>query len=61
LAIRWLIQEAQKRSNKTFHSFADKLAAEMLDALAGQGGAIAKRDATHRMAESNKAFAHFRW
>jgi small subunit ribosomal protein S7 len=61
LALRWLILEANKRSSKEFHSFAEKLVAEMLDALNNQGGAIAKRDATHRMAESNKAFAHFRW
>jgi small subunit ribosomal protein S7 len=61
LAIRWLVQEANKRPNKQYHSFAEKLAAEMMDALNNAGGAIAKRDAAHRMAESNKAFAHFRW
>ncbi len=61
LAIRWLVQEANKRPNKTHHSFAEKLAAEMLDALANAGGTIQKRDAAHRMAEANKAFAHFRW
>lgn len=61
LAIRWLVQEANKRPSKQYHSFADKLAAEMLDALSNAGGAVAKRDAAHRMAESNKAFAHFRW
>ncbi len=61
LAIRWLIIEATKRPNKTYHTFAEKLAAEMLDALDGAGGSIQKRDTTHRMAEANKAFAHFRW
>jgi small subunit ribosomal protein S7 len=61
LAVRWLIDEANKRPSREFHSFGEKLAAEMLDALSNQGGSIAKRDAAHRMAESNKAFAHFRW
>jgi small subunit ribosomal protein S7 len=61
LALRWLIIEANKRSSKEFHSFGEKLVAEMVDALNNQGGAISKRDATHRMAEANKAFAHFRW
>lgn len=61
LALRWLTQEANKRSNKEYHTFADKLLAEMVDALDNQGGAIAKRDSSHRMAEANKAFAHFRW
>jgi small subunit ribosomal protein S7 len=61
LSIRWLVQEANKRSNKQYHSFGEKLAAEMMDALNNAGGAVAKRDAAHRMAESNKAFAHFRW
>jgi len=61
LALRWMVEEARKRSNKSYHSFAEKLAAEMLDILNNQGGAIQKRDASHRMAESNKAFAHFRW
>lgn len=61
LSIRWLIQEANKRPNKAFHSFGEKLAAEMLDALQDQGGVIQRRDAAHRMADANKAFAHFRW
>lgn len=61
LAVRWLVEEANKRSNKQYHSFAEKLAAEMLDVLNNAGGAIAKRDSSHRMAETNKAFAHFRW
>jgi small subunit ribosomal protein S7 len=61
LSIRWLVQEANKRSNKQYHSFGEKLAAEMIDALSNAGGTVAKRDAAHRMAEANKAFAHFRW
>lgn len=61
LAIRWLILSARKRSNKTHHIFAEKLAAELLDALKGEGEAVKKKQNTHRMAESNRAFAHFRW
>jgi small subunit ribosomal protein S7 len=61
LAIRWLIEEANKRSSKQYHSFGEKLAAEMIDAVNNVGGAIGKRDNAHRMAETNKAFAHFRW
>jgi small subunit ribosomal protein S7 len=61
LSIRWLINEANKRPNKQYHSFAEKLAAEILDALQEQGGAIDKRNTSHRMAEANKAFSHFRW
>ncbi len=61
LAVRWLVQEANKRPNKQYRNFAEKLAAEMMDALNNTGGAISKRDAAHRMAEANKAFAHFRW
>jgi small subunit ribosomal protein S7 len=58
LAIRWLISNAKERSDK---SMAQKLAAELLDASTGQGGAVKKKDDVHRMAEANKAFAHFRW
>lgn len=61
LALRWLIDATRKRSNKEYHSFAQKLAAEILDASQNMGEAIKKRDITHRMAEANKAFAHFRW
>lgn len=61
LALRWLVQEARKRSNKQYHSFSEKLAAEMLDVLQDQGGAIQRKLTSHRMAEANKAFAHFRW
>lgn len=61
LAVRWLIQEANKRPSKQYHTFADKLVAEMLDSLENLGGSIAKKNNSHRMAESNKAFSHFRW
>jgi small subunit ribosomal protein S7 len=61
LAIRWMVTLARKRSNKEFHSYADKLAAELLDASKGAGEAIKKRDTMHRMAEANRAFAHFKW
>jgi len=58
LAIRWLIQYAQQRHERTMM---EKLAGELLDAANNRGGAIKKRDDTHRMAEANKAFAHYRW
>ncbi len=58
LAIRWLINFANSRHEKTM---TERLAGEFLDAAANRGGAIKKRDDTHRMAEANKAFAHYRW
>lgn len=58
LAQRWLIQNARKRSGK---SMANKLAGELLDAANNQGATIRKRDETHKMAEANRAFAHYRW
>lgn len=61
LALKWLIEAAKKRSNKEYHRFSQKLAAELFDASQNQGEAIKKRDMMHRMAEANKAFAHFRW
>lgn len=61
LALRWLVQEARKRPSKQYHSFAEKLVAEMMDALQNQGGAIQRKMTSHRMADANKAFAHFRW
>ena len=61
LAIRWLIKAAQGRPSGEFHTFAEKLTAEILDASNGTGGAVKKKEDTHRMAEANKAFAHFRW
>jgi small subunit ribosomal protein S7 len=58
LGIRWLIGFARKRSEKTM---AERLAAELMDAANQRGATIKKREDTHRMAEANKAFAHFRW
>jgi small subunit ribosomal protein S7 len=61
LAIHWIIQAAKSRSNKEYHHFWEKLAAELLDAFQNTGGAVKKRQDIHRMAEANRAFAHFRW
>lgn len=61
LAIRWLVEEARKRPNREYHTFADKLSAELLDAVNGQGGAFQKKLTMHKQADANKAFAHFRW
>jgi small subunit ribosomal protein S7 len=61
LAVRWLILAAQKKSNKEFHTFKEKLAAEIMDAYNNEGGAIQKKSTSHKMADANKAFAHFRW
>lgn len=61
LAIRWLVAFAHKRANREYKTYADKLAAEILDASKGVGEAIKKRDTIHRMAEANRAFAHFKW
>jgi len=58
LAMRWLIASARARSGK---SMEEKLASELVDAIHGRGAAIKKRDDLHRMAEANKAFAHYRW
>lgn len=61
LGIRWLIEAARKRSNSDFHTYADKLAAEITDAANAEGGAVKKKSDMERMAEANRAFAHFRW
>jgi len=58
LAIRWIISNARSRGEKTMR---EKLAAEIQDASNNRGGAIKKKEDTHRMAEANKAFAHYRW
>ena len=58
LAMRWMIGAARRRSER---SMADKLAAEMLDAANNRGMAVKKGEDTHKMAEANKAFAHYRW
>ena len=58
LAIRWLITAARARNDKTM---VERLSAELMDAANNRGSAVKKREDTHRMAEANKAFAHFRW
>ena len=58
LALRWLLAASRKRKNKTM---AEKLFYEIMDASQNKGSAVKKREDTHKMAESNKAFAHFRW
>ncbi|MGE5620213.1 MAG: 30S ribosomal protein S7 [Sphingomonadaceae bacterium] len=58
LAMRWILASARARSGR---SFAEKLAAELLDCAHGTGATIKKKDDVHRMAEANKAFAHYRW
>jgi small subunit ribosomal protein S7 len=58
LAIRWLIQSARDRSEQ---SMMEKLSAELMDAFNRRGAAVKKREDTHRMADANKAFAHYRW
>lgn len=58
LSIRWIISSARDRKERTMRA---KLAAELLDAYNNKGGAVTKRENTHKMAEANKAFSHFRW
>jgi small subunit ribosomal protein S7 len=58
LAIRWLIQAARSRNDRTM---VDRLSAELLDAANNRGNAVKKREDTHRMAEANRAFSHYRW
>ena len=58
LAMRWLLDAARSRPGK---AFSDKLAAELMDAAQNTGNAVKRREDTHRMAEANKAFAHYRW
>ena len=58
LALRWLVQYAKNRSGK---GMAENLANEIIDAANGTGGAVKKREDTHKMAEANKAYAHYRW
>jgi small subunit ribosomal protein S7 len=58
LSIRWIIGFARKRAEKTM---ADKLAGEFMDAANNRGASIKKREDTHKMADANKAFAHYRW
>ena len=58
LAMRWIINYSKSRSEKTM---AQKLAGELMDASQNRGGSVKKREDTHRMADANKAFAHYRW
>ena len=58
LAIRWIVSAIRNRKEK---SLVDKLSSELMDAAGNKGSAIKKREDTHKMAEANKAFAHFRW
>jgi small subunit ribosomal protein S7 len=58
LAIRWIIESARKRGE---HTMEDRLSNELLDAVSNRGAAVKKREDTHRMAEANKAFSHYRW
>ena len=58
LALRWILEASRKRKNRTM---SDKLFNELMDASQGKGSSIKKREDTHKMAESNKAFAHYRW
>lgn len=61
LAIRWILAGAKSKPNKQYHSFSEKLAAELLDASNNTGIAIKKRDDTQKVALANRAFSHFRW
>ena len=58
LAIRWIVDAARKRSEKTMK---ERLAGELMDAFNNAGSAVKKKEEVHRMAEANKAFAHYRW
>ncbi len=58
LAMRWLVRSARARRG---HSMAEKLAGELMDAASGQGATVKRREDTHRMAEANRAFVHYRW
>lgn len=61
LAIRWLVNAARSRSNSEFHTFGEKLAAEIMDAVKGEGGAMRKKQEMEKQADANKAFSHFIW
>ena len=61
LAVRWLILSARTRPNSEYHTYAEKLATEIMDAAKGEGGAVKKKIDMERVAEANRAFAHFNW
>ena len=61
LAIRWLVAAANSKSNTEFHTYGEKLASEIMDAFKSEGVSVKKRQEVERVAETNKAFSHFRW
>jgi len=61
LGIRWLVASANSKSNTEFHTFGEKMAAEIMDAAKGEGVSVKKRQEVEKVAEANKAFSHFRW
>lgn len=61
LAIRWLVAASRARSNSEFHTYAEKLATELLEAAKNEGGAVRKKQEVERAADANRAFSHFRW
>lgn len=61
LAIRWMILAAQGKPNSEYHTYGEKLAAEIMDAARGEGAAVKRKQEMERIAEANRAFAHFRW
>jgi small subunit ribosomal protein S7 len=61
LAIHWLISAARNRSSKEYHTYEEKLAVEIIEAAKNTGSAVKKKEDIHKMAEANRAFAHFRW
>jgi len=61
LAIRWLVNAARSRGNSEFHTFAEKMAEEIITSSKGEGQAVKKRQEIERIAEANRAFSHFRW
>jgi len=61
LALNWIIEAARAKSNKEFHTYADKLYVELLEASKNQGSAVAKKAQTEKLANANKAFSHLKW
>lgn len=61
LAVRWIVDAARLRSNKEYHTFSEKLAAEFMDAVNGKGAAFEKKQQAEKLAEANKVFSHFAW
>jgi small subunit ribosomal protein S7 len=61
LAIRWIVASSRARSNSEFHTYAEKLATELLEAAKNEGGAVRKKQDMEKTADANRAFSHFRW